>query len=427
MSSIISIYAREIFDLRGIPTIEVELITKNGKFVSSVPSGSSKGYYEAVELRDNDKKRLNGKGVLNAVNNVKTLISKELIGKNIFNQKELDEIMIKLDGTKNKSKLGSNTILACSMCIARAAASAKKVPLFKYLSDFTSHKLTSYPIPFFNLITGGQHANNGLVLQEIMICPTKANSFKESYIMGIEVFHCMKKLIEKKYGKEWGTIAVSGGYAPPIYDWIEGFDLVNEAINEAGYTGKIQMAIDMAASDFFIKKISKYDIGYKYPENLKNPNQIKDANDMINEYISLLEKYPIISFEDPFDENDWDAWIKFNKIISEKYENVQVTGDDLTVTNPQRLKIAIQKKAINSIIIKMNQIGTLTETFETVRIAQENGFKIIASHRSGETEDNFIAHLSIGLNCDQIKTSPLCRTNNELLRIEEELEKYKNN
>lgn len=427
MSSILSLHAREIFDLRGIPTIEVELTTQNGKFVSSVPSGSSKGFYEAVELRDNDEKRLSGKGVLNAVNNVNTLISNELIGKNIFNQKELDEIMIKLDGTKNKSKLGANAILACSMCISRAAASAKKVPLFKYLADLTGHKLTSFPIPFFNLITGGQHANNGLVFQEIMICPTKANSFKESYIMGMEVFHCMEKIIEKKYGKEWGAIAVSGGYAPPIYDWKEGFELVNEAINDAGYTGKIQMAIDMAASDFYIKSMKKYDIGYKFPENLKNPNQIKDADELISEYINLLEIYPIISFEDPFDENDWDAWVKFKKILNEKYNKVQVTGDDLTVTNPKRLKIAIQKKAINSIIIKMNQIGTLTETFETIRLAQENGFKIIASHRSGETEDNYIAHLSIGLNCDQIKTSPLCRTNNELLRIEEERMNYENN
>lgn len=426
MSKIISLHAREIFDLRGIPTIEVELVTQKGKFISSVPSGSSKGFYEAFELRDNDEKRLNGKGVLKAVNIVNSLIAKELIGKNVFNQKELDNIMINLDGTSNKSKLGANAILACSMCIARAAASAKKLPLFKYLAELTGHKKISFPIPFFNLLTGGAHANNGLVLQEIMICPIHANSFKEAYIMGIEIFHCTRKIIERKYGKDYGFISVSGGFAPPIYDWNEGFDLVTEAINIAGYTGKIKIAIDSAASEFFIKKNKKYDIGFKYPEILKNPNQIKDADQMIDEYIGLLEKYPLISFEDPFDENDWDSWVKFNKKINEKNEKIQVTGDDLLVTNPQRLKIAIQKKACNSIIIKMSQIGTLTETFETIRLAQENGYKVITSHRSGETEDNFIAHLSMGLNCNQIKTSPLCRTNNELLRIEEEQLSYGN-
>lgn len=421
MSTILFLHAREIFDLRGIPTIEVELITENGKFISSVPSGSSKGFYEVVELRDNDDKRLNGKGVLNAVKNVNTLIAKELIGKNVFKQKELDEIMIKLDGTPNKSKLGANSILACSMCIARAAASAKKIPLFKYLANLTFHKELNFPIPFFNLITGGKHADNGFALQEIMICPIKSKSFKEAYIMGIDIFHCMKKIIEEKYGKEFGAISVSGGFAPPIYDLNEGFDLTIEAINNAGYEGKIKLAIDSAASEFYTKKIKKYDIGFKYPEKLKNKEQIKDMDQMIDIYIGLLEKYPIISFEDPFDENDWDAWIKFTKKINERYTNILIVGDDLTVTNPQRLKIAIQKKACNSIIVKTSQIGSLSETFETVRLAQENDFKIIVSHRSGETEDNFISHLAYGLSSNQIKTAPLNITNNELLRIEEEL------
>ena len=419
MSIITSLHAREIFDLRGIPTVEVELETENGKFISSVPSGSSKGFYEAKELRDNDEKRLYGKGVLKAVNNVNSIIAKELIGKNVLNQKELDDIMINLDGTPDKSRLGANSILACSMCIARAAAASKKIPLFKYLAELTGHNQINFPIPFFNIITGGQHANNGFALQEIMIYPTKVKSFKEAYTIGIEIFHCMKKIIEEKYGKEWGFISISGGFSPPVYNWNEAFDLVMEAINKTGNSGKIELGIDSSASEFYIKSLKKYDIGFKYPQDLRNNNQLKNSDQLIEEYLRLIEKYPLINFEDPFDENDWDAWIKFNKILNEKNGKIQVTGDDLTVTNPQRLKIAINKKACNSVIIKMSQIGTLTETFETIKIAQDCGFKVIASHRSGETEDNFIAHLSVGLNCYQIKTSPLCRTNNELLRLED--------
>nr|BAN40786.1 enolase, putative [Entamoeba invadens] len=421
MSTILTVHAREIFDSRGNPTIEVEITTDNGLFRSAVPSGASTGVHEAVELRDGDKARFGGKGVLKAVENVNKVLAPALIGKNVLNQTELDEMMIKLDGTENKGKLGANAILGCSMRICRAAASFKKLPLYKYLNELTNHKEMSMPVPCFNVINGGAHAGNALAMQEFMICPTGATNFHEAMRMAAETYQCLKVVIKAKYGQDATNVGDEGGFAPNVSGAREALDLLTEAIAKAGYTGKIEIAMDCAASEFY--KDGKYDLGKKIPAEKKDASLVKDVDSLIAEYVDYGAKYPLASIEDPFDEDDWAAWNKFTT----EHGKFQIVGDDLLVTNPKRVQMAIEKKACNSVLIKVNQIGTLTETFKTIAMAQERGWGVMVSHRSGETEDTFIADLVVGLNCKQIKTGAPCRSErlckyNQLMRIEEELD-----
>ncbi|KAL7721917.1 Enolase 1 [Entamoeba marina] len=419
--SITKVHAREIFDSRGNPTIEVEITTAKGMFRSCVPSGASTGVHEAVELRDGDKSRFGGKGCLKAVENVNTIIAPAIMGKNVCEQKELDELMIKLDGTANKGKLGANAILACSMSICRAGAAEKNLPLYKYLAEITNHKEMTMPVPCFNVINGGSHAGNALAMQEFMICPTGAKDFHEALRMAAETYQCLKVVIKAKYGQDATNVGDEGGFAPNISSAREGLDLLVEAIAKAGYTGKIEIAMDCAASEFY--ENGKYDLGKKIPAEKKSADLVKDTDGLIQEYVDYAEKYPLASIEDPFDEDDWAAWTKFNKNHGNKF---QIVGDDLLVTNPKRVSEAMEKDACNSVLIKVNQIGSLTETFETIRMAQEKGWGCMVSHRSGETEDTFIADLVVGLNCKQIKTGATCRSErlckyNQLMRIEEEL------
>ena len=408
MSKIKDIKAREILDSRGNPTVEVDVILESGIIGrASVPSGASTGSREAIELRDNDNNRYNGKGVLKAVDNVNNIIKEKLIGLDSLNQKIIDETMIKLDGTKNKSDLGANAILGVSMANLKAASIYKKIPLYKYFNEEIS-----MPRPMMNILNGGAHADNGLDFQEFMIIP-KRDTFKERLRVGAEVFHSLKQVL-KENNLSTG-VGDEGGFAPNLSTNKEALDLIIKAIEKAGYTpGKdVFLGLDVAASEFY--ENGKY--------NLKGENKILSTDELIKYFEDLVNNYPIISIEDPVDENDWDGFKKITEVLGDK---IQLVGDDLFVTNKEYLKKGIEMKAGNAILIKVNQIGTITETIETINLAKENNYKTIISHRSGETEDTTIAHLAVGLNLKQIKTGSLSRTDrvckyNELLRIEENL------
>lgn len=408
MSKIKDIKAREILDSRGNPTVEVDVILENGIIArASVPSGASTGSREAIELRDNDKNRYNGKGVLKAVNNVNTIIKEKLIGLDSLDQKLIDETMINLDGTKNKSNLGANAILGVSMANLKAASLYKKIPLYKYFNEEIS-----MPRPMMNILNGGAHADNGLDFQEFMIIPEREN-FKERLRVGAEVFHSLKEVL-KENNLSTG-VGDEGGFAPNLNTNKEALDLIIKAIEKAGYQpGKdVFLGLDVAASEFY--ENSKY--------NLKGENKVLSTDELIKYFEDLVKKYPIISIEDPVDENDWEGFKKITEVLGDK---IQLVGDDLFVTNKEYLKKGIDMKAGNAILIKVNQIGTITETIETINLAKENNYKTIISHRSGETEDTTIADLAVGLNLKQIKTGSLSRTDrvskyNELLRIEENL------
>ena len=408
MSKIKDIKAREILDSRGNPTVEVDVILESGiTGRASVPSGASTGSREAIELRDNDKNRYNGKGVLKAVNNVNTIIKEKLIGLDSLNQKLIDETMINLDGTKNKSKLGANAILGVSMANLKAASLYKKIPLYKYFNEELS-----MPRPMMNILNGGAHADNGLDFQEFMIIPER-DTFKESLRVGTEVFHSLKEVLKEKNLST--GVGDEGGFAPNLNTNKEALDLIMKAIENAGYLpGKdVFLGLDVAASEFY--ENGKY--------NLKGENKILSTDELIDYFKDLVKNYPIISIEDPVDENDWEG---FKKITERLRDKIQLVGDDLFVTNIEYLQKGIDMKAGNAILIKVNQIGTITETIETIKLAKENNYKTIISHRSGETEDTTIAHLAVGLNLKQIKTGSLSRTDrickyNELLRIEENL------
>ena len=401
------IKAREILDSRGNPTVEVDVILENGVMGRAcVPSGASTGSREALELRDGGTRYL-GKGVLKAVNNVNTIIREKLIGMDANDQALIDRTMIELDGTTNKSNLGANAILGVSMANFKASAINKGKPLYRYFGE--GNKI---PRPMMNIINGGAHADNSLDFQEYMIIPMK-NTIKETLQVASEVFHTLKKIL-----KERGlatSVGDAGGFAPNLNSNEEGFMLIQEAILKAGYTPgvDVNMAIDVAASEF-------YQDGKYY---LKGENRVLDTNELINYYEELINKYPIISIEDPVDENDWEGFT----LITEKLGNrIQLVGDDLFVTNKEYLQKGIENKAGNAILLKVNQIGTLTETFETIELARAYNYKTIISHRSGETEDTLIADMAVGLNLGQIKTGSISRTDrickyNELLRIEEEL------
>ncbi|XP_018324840.1 enolase [Agrilus planipennis] len=414
-----SIKARQIFDSRGNPTVEVDLTTELGLFRAAVPSGASTGVHEALELRDGDKANYHGKAVSKAINNINSIIAPELIksGLEVTNQKGVDEFMLKLDGTENKSKFGANAILGVSLAVAKAGAAKRQIPLYKYIAELAGNKDIILPVPAFNVINGGSHAGNKLAMQEFMILPTGAGSFTEAMKMGSEVYHHLKNVIKNKFGLDATAVGDEGGFAPNIQSNKEALNLINEAIAKAGYTGKIDIGMDVAASEFY--KDGKYDLDFKNPNSDKNnwltPDQLLDV------YLSFLKEFPVVSIEDPFDQDDWNAW----STITAK-TNIQIVGDDLTVTNPKRIQTAVEKKACNCLLLKVNQIGTVTESIQAHLLAKTNGWGTMVSHRSGETEDTFIADLVVGLSTGQIKTGAPCRSErlakyNQILRIEEEL------
>ncbi|XP_068753818.1 alpha-enolase-like isoform X1 [Montipora capricornis] len=419
MSGVSKICAREIFDSRGNPTVEVDITTSKGSYRAAVPSGASTGIYEALELRDQDPKRFLGKGVLKAVENVNKIIGPALISKNIdvTKQGDVDKIMLDLDGTENKSKLGANAILGVSLAVCKAGAAHKGVPLYRHIADLAGNADVILPVPAFNVINGGSHAGNKLAMQEFMLLPTGASSFKEAMRMGAEVYQNLKKVVKSRYGIDATNVGDEGGFAPNIQDNREGLELLKVAIENAGYTGKIKIGMDVAASEFY--KDGKYDLDFKNPQS--DPAKWITGDQLSDMYQEFIANYPVVSIEDAFDQDHWDAWSALTKKVS-----IQIVGDDLTVTNPKRIKIAVEKKACNCLLLKVNQIGSVSESIEACQLAQSNGWGVMVSHRSGETEDTFIADLVVGLCTGQIKTGAPCRSErlakyNQIVRIEEEL------
>lgn len=414
MSFIESVHARQILDSRGNPTIEVDVVTENGAFGrAAVPSGASTGKHEAVELRDGDKKRFVGKGVLKAVNNVNTKIADEIVGFNVFDQNLLDKIMIELDGTANKGKLGANAILGTSMAIAKAAAIEAGLPLYRYIGGVSANTL---PVPMMNILNGGSHADNSIDFQEFMVMPVNADTFSESLRMGTEIFHTLKKVLhDKGYSTNVGD---EGGFAPNIKSNEEAIEIVLKAIEKAGFKpgSDVFIAMDAASSEFYDSKTKTYSFKKSSGKKLK-------SDEMVDYWATWAKKYPIISIEDGMDEDDWDGWKKLTEKIGDK---VQLVGDDLFVTNVTRLQNGIDKGIANSILVKVNQIGSLSETISAVNLAKRNSYTSVMSHRSGETEDSTIADLAVALNTGQIKTGSASRSDrmakyNQLIRIEEEL------
>jgi len=408
MEKIKAIKARQVLDSRGNPTIEVEVSTAGSLNKAIVPSGASTGKYEALELRDNGKAFL-GLSVNKAVSNVNKIIAKKLKGMDVEKQREIDELMIKLDGTNNKSKLGANAILGISMAVSRAGAFSKNMHLFEYLGDIAGNKRFKLPIPYSNVINGGIHAGNNLDIQEFMIVPVKSRNFSESVRIVSETYHLLKKDIEGKYGKLGANVGDEGGFAPPLNTAEEALDLLNESIVISGYRRKLRIAMDCAASEF-------YDNG-SYLDSMS-------GDELTDYYLKLIKDYKIISIEDPFDQDDFPSYAKFMK----KVKNIQVVGDDLLVSNTERVKQAIDKKLCDALLLKVNQIGTVTEAIDAANLALKNKWHVMVSHRSGETEDPYIADLAVGLGTGQIKLGAPCRSDrtakyNQLLRIEELLKR----
>ncbi len=407
------IRAREILDSRGNPTIEVDVILDDGSLGrAAVPSGASTGDFEALEMRDGDSSRYLGKGVTKAVRNVHEAIAPALIGRNVFRQRENDRAMIQLDGTENKGRLGANAMLGVSMGMARAAASSLGVPLYRYLGGTNACTL---PVPMMNIINGGAHADNALDFQEFMILPVKFGSFRDALRAGAEVFHALKKIL---HDKGWATsVGDEGGFAPNISSTDEGIGVILQAIEKAGYRPgeQIFLGFDCASSEFYDREKKNY--------NMTGAKTVKSSDEMISMFQDMKRKYPILTIEDGLDQSDWEGWKRLTDAMG---KNTQLVGDDLLVTNTTRLSKAISGGIANSILIKVNQIGTLTETIEAIQMAQKAGYTAVISHRSGETEDATISHIAVALNAGQIKTGSLSRTDrtakyNELLRIEEDL------
>ncbi len=417
-SSIKKIIARQILDSRGNPTVEADCYLADGSFArAAVPSGASTGEYEAVELRDGDKGVYSGRGVLKAVHHANAEIAKALKGKDALDQKAVDNLMIRLDGTANKGRLGANAILAVSMAVCRAAAQAQGISLWKHIGKLHQNKNFNLPVPMANIINGGKHADNKIDFQEFMIAPTGAKTYSEGLRWITEIFHGLKTILKKK--GHVTAVGDEGGFAPNLGNE-EALGVIMEAITASGYKPKtqIQIALDCASSELFDEGGRK---GYKFWKS--NPGKLFSADEMIGIYSEWVKKYPIYSIEDGLDQNDWDGYVRFTKALGSK---IQIVGDDFFVTNPERLKKGIQMKATNAILIKVNQIGTVSETLEAIKMAQKAGYGVISSHRSGETEDAFIADLAVGTGAGQIKTGSLSRTDriakyNQLLRIEEEL------
>lgn len=409
MADIMHVFAREILDSRGNPTVEAEVVLDDGAHGrAGVPSGASTGEHEAHELRDGGERYL-GKGVLQAVDNVNEVIADELAGQVADDQRLIDAAMLELDGTENKSKLGANAILGVSMAVAKAAADSAALPLYRYIGGPNAHVL---PVPMMNILNGGAHADSGVDVQEFMIAPLSATSFAEALQQGAEVYHALKAVLKER-GLSTG-LGDEGGFAPSVESTRAALDVIVEAIKKAGYEpGKdVALALDVASSEF-------YESGsYKFEGSELSGEEIAKV------YAELIEEYPIVSIEDPLDENDWDGYVNLTREIGDK---VQIVGDDFFVTNPQRLREGIDKGAANALLVKVNQIGTLTETFDAVELAHRNGYRTMMSHRSGETEDTTIADLAVALSCGQIKTGAPARSErvakyNRLLRIEEELD-----
>ena len=414
MSEILKIKAREILDSRGDPTVEVEIKTLKGVFRSMTPSGASAGKHEALEIRDNDNSRYLGKGTLKVIKNINDIIAPKIIGLNCRHQESIDSLMIELDGTDNKEKLGANAILPISMAVTKAGASEKNLPLYSYISEMfgiISHKI---PIPMCNIINGGKHAGQENSFQEHMIMPTGAKSFSEGIRHVSETYHHLSKVLYKKFGSSGILVGDEGGFAPSDLSNVDDrFDFILKAIDNAGYNKMIKIALDPASSEFFYDGI--YKIG----------NKSFSGGEMVDLYVDLCNKYPIVSIEDGLAEDDWDSWIEITKKLGNK---VQIVGDDLFVTNTKRIKKGIELNAANSVLIKLNQIGTVTETLNAIKMANDEGWTSIISHRSGETEDTFIADLAVGTSAGQIKTGAPSRSDrtskyNQLLRIEEEIGK----
>jgi len=415
-TTIVDVMAREILDSRGNPTVEVDVLLDDGSFGrAAVPSGASTGAHEAIELRDTRAKRYMGKGVAGAVKNVNEIIGPEVLGMDAAQQEELDALMIELDGTPNKSKLGANAILGVSLAAAKAAADSAGLPLYRYLGGSSANIL---PVPMMNIVNGGKHADNNVDFQEFMIMPVGAKDFTEALRMGAETFHTLKKVLSKKgYATSVGD---EGGFAPMLSSNEEALEVVMEAIKKAGYKVRqdIAIALDPAASEMFDKRTKSY----KFFKSAPKKKISSDA--LINHWARWVDKYPIISIEDGLAEDDWAGWTKLNKKLGDK---IQLVGDDLFVTNTKRLAKGIKLGCANSILIKLNQIGTLTETFEAINMARRAGWTVVISHRSGETEDTTIADLAVATGVGQIKTGSLCRTDrickyNQLLRISEDLD-----
>ncbi|RLV94012.1 Enolase 1 [Spathaspora sp. JA1] len=422
--AITKVFARYVYDSRGNPTVEVDLTTDKGLFRSIVPSGASTGIHEALELRDGDKSKWLGKGVLKAVANVNDVIAPAVVkaGLDVINQAKVDEFLLSLDGTPNKSKLGANAILGVSLAVSKAGAAELGLPLYQHLAKLANAKDDGkfvLPVPFLNVLNGGTHAGGALAFQEFKIAPIGAKSFAEGLRIGTEVYHTLKTLAKKKYGQSAGNVGDEGGVAPDIETPQEALDLITEAIDEAGYKGTVVIGLDPASSEFF--KDGKYDMDFKNPNSDKS--KWLSGEQLADLYAELVDAYPIVSIEDPFAEDDWDSWVHFYSKIGSK---IQIIADDLTVTNPIRIKTAIEKKAANDLLLKVNQIGTLTESIQAANDAYGAGWGVMVSHRSGETEDTFIADLTVGLRTGQIKTGAPARSErlaklNQILRIEEEL------
>ncbi len=412
MSKISNILAREVLDSRGNPTVEVDVITEDGTFRAMVPSGASAGKHEALELRDGDKNRYLGKGTLTAIENIKKKIAPKIIGLDCLALETIDNVMIKLDGTENKDKFGANAILPISIAVTKAGAGAKKIPLYSYIAEIfgvTPHKL---PVPMCNVINGGRHAGQKNSIQEHMLMPTGAKSFSEGIRMVAESYHHLKNLLKEKYGSMGTLIGDEGGFAPTqISDVEKRLNLILKAVENAGYEDMLKIALDPASSEFFYNGV--YKIGRKS----------FSGGEMIDFYMDLCKKFPIVSIEDGLAEDDWDSWVEMTNKIGTK---IQIVGDDLFVTNTKRILKGIKMKAANSVLIKLNQIGTVTETLNAIKMSMDQGWTTVVSHRSGETEDSFIADLVVGTSAGQIKTGATARSDrnakyNQLLRIEEEL------
>ncbi|EXV01178.1 enolase [Metarhizium robertsii] len=428
--AITKVHARSVYDSRGNPTVEVDVVTETGLHRAIVPSGASTGQHEACELRDNDKSKWGGKGVSKAVENVNTIIGPALIkeGIDVKDQSKVDSFLNDLDGTDNKTKLGANAILGVSLAIAKAGAAEKVsianfdkgVPLYAHISDLAGTKKPYVlPVPFMNVLNGGSHAGGRLAFQEFMIVPSDAPTFSEAMRQGAEVYQKLKSLAKKKYGQSAGNVGDEGGVAPDIQTADEALELITDAIEQAGYAGKMNIAMDVASSEFYKTDAKKYDLDFKNPDS--DPKKWITYEELAAMYSDLCKKYPIVSIEDPFAEDDWEAWSYFYKT-----QDIQIVGDDLTVTNPLRIKKAIELKACNALLLKVNQIGTLTESIQAAKDSYADGWGVMVSHRSGETEDVTIADIVVGIRSGEIKTGAPCRSErlaklNQILRIEEEL------
>jgi enolase len=421
MAAIESVKARQIYDSRGNPTVEVDMVVDGVLSRASVPSGASTGAYEAVELRDGGARHM-GKGVLTAVANVNEKIAPKIIGMDVTDQEAVDKAMIDLDGTPNKGEFGANAVLGVSLAAAKAGAAAKGVPLYRHFADLAGNTQLMMPVPCFNVINGGSHAGNKLPFQEYFVIPTGAESFKEGMLIGTEVYHTLSKILKKKFGGDATLIGDEGGFAPPC-DSRSGIELVMEAIEAAGYAGKCTVGLDVAASEFKVKDSpsgaeARYDLGM-----WDEASQEITASELMEFYANLIKDFPVVTVEDGFDEDDWPNW---SEMVSRFGTDVQIVGDDLTVTNPTKIAKAVEEKACNALLLKVNQIGSITEAIQAVKDAKAAGWGVMTSHRSGETEDTYIADLAVGLCTGQIKTGAPCRSErlskyNQLLRIEEEL------